>query len=92
MSPEWTVGFARLRLDAEVWQSLLDATDLQDACDLVTCDDEPNSIDRFALRSSDEVALTAVRREIPAGFSAADGHRLSDHDPTALTVSWQAVE
>jgi len=78
--------------DLEIWDGFLAATGLADVCREVTCDEEPESIDKAAVRSGGGVTLEAVSRTMPrATFTSPDGVDLSDHPPVVVTVRWSTT-
>ncbi len=72
--------------DGVLFQRLLDALGLRDACWEVDCGTE--LIDRILVRSSDAVTLTPQSWSIPPEFVTADGEDLSDHNPVAIELEW----
>ncbi|HYI62074.1 MAG TPA: endonuclease/exonuclease/phosphatase family protein [Acidimicrobiales bacterium] len=74
--------------DATIWADFLERTGLVDACDEVGCDDT-HIIDKVAVRSSDDLTLTAEAHDIPRDtFVDEDGEDLSDHAPVHVTIGW----
>jgi endonuclease/exonuclease/phosphatase (EEP) superfamily protein YafD len=60
---------------------------LLDACDLVDCP-ETDHIDRFLMRDSDTLTITATRWWRDKRFVDADADDLSDHPAIAATFDW----
>jgi hypothetical protein len=60
---------------------------LLDACDLVDCP-ETDHIDRFLMRDSDTLTITATRWWRDERFVDADADDLSDHPAIAATFDW----
>lgn len=76
--------------DAGVWERFLRRTGLTDVCTVLSCDD-PGRIDKFAFRSSDEVALEPLSLRFETEkFRDPNGEPLSDHDPLAVRWRWSA--
>lgn len=76
--------------DVAVLQSFYDSTGLADACSALGCP-EPERIDRFLFRSSDDVEIMPLSWAVETEkFSRADGEPLSDHDPVAVEFRWTA--
>jgi hypothetical protein len=74
--------------DTEIWEGFLEATGLSDACAETDCD-EVGSIDKVALRSTDDLSLAATSYDQPTEtFTSPTGDDLSDHPPVAVTVEW----
>ncbi len=74
--------------DAEIWSTFLDEAGLTDVCAATDCAD-PGIIDKVAIRSGDDVELTAEGWDSPAErFTGPDGEPLSDHDPVVATIGW----
>jgi hypothetical protein len=74
--------------DTEIWDTFLAEVGLTDACTETDCA-ETGRIDKVAYRSSDEVTLAATAYELPDGFVDDAGEPLSDHEPVAVTLSWE---
>ena len=60
---------------------------LRGACDEVGCV-EPDHIDQFLLRDSDDLQLTVESWSREEHFVDEDGVDLSDHPAIAVTVGW----
>lgn len=74
--------------DTQIWEDFLEATGLVDACVETGCE-EVGSIDKVAVRSTDDLTLTATSYDQPREtFTSPDGDELSDHPPVAVTVEW----
>jgi hypothetical protein len=75
-------------VDRVIWERFLDETGLVDVCAELSCD-EPQSIDKFAYRSSPTVQLTPSELTFPrARFTSPAGKPLSDHPPVVVRWSW----
>lgn len=74
--------------DTEIWEAFLEEVGLTDACTETDCP-ETGRIDKVSYRSSDDVTLTATAHEIPDGFVDDAGEPLSDHEPVAVTLTWE---
>jgi|SRR5680860_1762228 len=73
--------------DADQFAELVTAVNLTDVCTELECD-EPNRIDKVLFRSGGGVTITPLDwRNESARFTRADGERLSDHDPVAVTLA-----
>ena len=78
--------------DREIWRSFLTATGLADVCDTVACGPDGDVIDKFALRSSPALQLTARSHHFEdETFRRPDGTPLSDHRPLAAVIDWAVV-
>ncbi|KAA0236466.1 MAG: Sphingomyelinase [Acidimicrobiales bacterium] len=76
--------------DAAVLEAFYGSTGLSDVCRTLDCP-EPERIDRFLFRSSDDVEITPLSWAVEvAEFTRADGEPLSDHDPVAVEFRWTA--
>ena len=76
--------------DEEIWSGFLEATGLRDVCDEVTCD-EPEGIDKAAVRDGGGVALEVLSRTyVVEGFQDEAGQDLSDHPPLDVRLAWTA--
>ena len=76
--------------DADQFASLLADTGLSDVCTALGCDD-PNRIDKVLYRSGDAVEITPLEWRNDAGaFTRDDGEPLSDHDPVATALRFEA--
>lgn len=75
--------------DGELFDRLLGALALRDACWEVDCGDE--RIDRLLVRSSDAVTLTPRSWRVPPEFVTDEGEDLSDHKPVAMELHWARV-
>lgn len=74
--------------DATTYQRLLTSAGLTDACAVVGCGDD-GRIDKFAFRSNDTVAITALTwSNEDALFQDGNGEDLSDHEPIAVRFQW----
>jgi len=71
------------------WTSFLHATGLTDVCAVLTdCTErgDAGDIDKWLFRSSDDVEITPVARNVPRErFTRPDGVQLSDHRPIEVT-------
>lgn len=74
--------------DTEIWDAFLAEVGLTDSCTETGCA-ETGRIDKVAYRSSDAVTLGATAYELPDGFVDEAGEALSDHEPVAVTFSWE---
>lgn len=75
-------------VDRVIWERFLDETGLVDVCAELSCS-EPQSIDKFAYRSSPTVQLTPSELTFPrARFTSPAGKPLSDHPPVVVRWSW----
>ncbi|HEX7131225.1 MAG TPA: endonuclease/exonuclease/phosphatase family protein [Iamia sp.] len=74
--------------DTEIWDAFLAEVGLTDSCTETDCR-ETGRIDKVAYRSSDDVTLAATEYELPEGFVDEAGEQLSDHEPVAVTFSWE---
>lgn len=74
--------------DIEIWDTFLAEAGLTDSCTETDCG-ETGRIDKVAYRGSDAITLTATGWEIPEGFVDEAGEGLSDHEPVAVTFSWE---
>ncbi|MGH8978554.1 MAG: carboxypeptidase regulatory-like domain-containing protein [Acidimicrobiia bacterium] len=76
-------------IDAQVFDTFLQANDLVDVCAVVDCGADAHEIDKFVFRSGGGVDIEpldhAFERE---KFRRADGLPLSDHDALAVTFEW----
>jgi endonuclease/exonuclease/phosphatase family metal-dependent hydrolase len=77
--------------DTVAWKQFLESARLTDACDTLDCD-EPDSIDKVAFRSGDDVRLDAEDLAFPRDrFVDTHGEPLSDHPPLVVTFGWTAI-
>ena len=80
------------QVDAEVWETFQSATGVTDVCRLLECGADDAVIDKFAVRSSDTVALTPVTHRFERDvFQDGTGEPLSDHDALAVTFEWSVA-
>ncbi len=78
--------------DTEIWDRFLERTGLTDTCDALDCD-EPDSIDKIAVRDGGGVTLTPTSHDFPRErFTDPDGDDLSDHPPLVVELEWVATE
>ncbi len=83
----------RNEADAEVWDTFLEATALEDICRAITCATQPGSIDKFAFRSSASITLEPLERVVETEKFLAPGTpdlndgQLSDHE--AISSRWR---
>jgi len=75
---------------APIYNALLAGLGAEDSCRMVVCGDE-DRIDRFIVRSSQELQLTVEQWWIPEEFVDSAGEDLSDHVPVAIRLAWQAT-
>ncbi len=76
--------------DTTIWDDFLAATGLVDACAATECE-EVGSIDKVAVRSTDDLALESTAYDQPREtFTSPAGDELSDHPPVHVTVEWPA--
>jgi endonuclease/exonuclease/phosphatase family metal-dependent hydrolase len=75
--------------DGTQFSSLLEAADLEDACETLGCP-EPHRIDKFLYRSSADLTITPTSWSIAEGFVDAEGKPLSDHEPVVVDFEWTA--
>lgn len=74
--------------DATQYQRLLDEAGLTDVCAALACP-QPARIDKFAFRSSADVAVAPLSWNFETDvFVRDDGEPLSDHDPLAVRFIW----
>lgn len=83
--------------DGATWARFLTATGLTDVCDTVTCDD-PDQIDKWAVRSGGGVTLEPLVRTVeterfavPDGDPGPNDGQLSDHPAVSLRFRWTAA-
>jgi hypothetical protein len=77
--------------DTVAWKQFLESARLTDACDTLDCD-EPDSIDKVAFRSGNDVRLDAEDLAFPRDrFVDTHGEPLSDHPPLVVTFRWTAI-
>jgi hypothetical protein len=77
--------------DLEIWRSFLSATGMADACDTVPCGPDRDAIDKVAVRSAEDVSLTARTHGYAEEFVGPDGQPLSDHRAVTVTIDWTAA-
>lgn len=73
--------------DVPVMDRWLEETGLEDACDMIGCD-EPGRIDRALVRSSENLQLEVAAWSVEPQFFDAEGTPLSDHDAIAVEIDW----
>ena len=74
--------------DTRIWDDFIEATGLSDACVETDCE-EVGSIDKVAVRSTDDLALAVTSYDQPVEtFTSPAGDELSDHPPVAVTIEW----
>lgn len=88
MGGDFNLHVVRDEEDGVLYDHLMTALGLRDACWDVDCGDE--RIDRFLLRDSDQVALTTTAWSVPREFVSPEGEDLSDHKPIAIELQWRA--
>jgi endonuclease/exonuclease/phosphatase family metal-dependent hydrolase len=75
---------------AAIWNLFREETGLEDVCELLDCGADDHKIDKFALRSSDTLALEALDHEFVREkfVRPTDGQPLSDHPPLVVHIQW----
>jgi hypothetical protein len=76
-------------VDAQVFDTFLQANDLVDVCAVVDCGADAHEIDKFVFRNGGGVDLAPLDHTFEREkFQRADAMPLSDHDALAVTFEW----
>jgi endonuclease/exonuclease/phosphatase family metal-dependent hydrolase len=76
--------------DMSILNTFLNDSGLNDACRVLSCNDE--RVDRILFRSSPSLLLNPVSWEVPDEFVNAAGNDLSDHEPVAVQFRWEDIK
>jgi hypothetical protein len=74
--------------DGAIWQAFKTATGLVDVCDTIACGADSDQIDKFAYRSSTELAIEPLSHVFDRAKFSYSGGALSDHDALAVRFRW----